>query len=239
MKKLKSNYKLVKEVVERIAEVDLTAKSRKHQLPYIRYVYYRICKDFDKDDFMISHCSMEIFQKHDLAIYGLKRFDDYKSQTFFAPIMELYKECTLELESELAKRIKINIMKATEIRVGNLFIGMDGKVAEWSLFDFGLMNGDEVCYPTELDEIIKKPIQLTEDWLLKFGFELDEDYGDIKYYKICSRFGVCFDHEEITFYRNGFKNKTTTLLYDEPFFQHVHQLQNLYFALTGIELKIK
>ena len=82
-------------------------------------------------------------------------------------------------------------------------------------------------------------IKLTEEWLLKLGFKLEDDYGDIKYYENGSRFGVCLDHEDISFFKKGFNATITTLLYGDSFFQHVHQLQNLYFALTGEELIIK
>jgi len=66
-----------------------------------------------------------------------------------------------------------------------------------------------------------KPILITEEWLLKFGFENDDD-------------------------QRYFKNGIYLILYDEGCtilhnqihinYFYVHQLQNLYFALTGKEL---
>ena len=82
-----------------------------------------------------------------------------------------------------------------------------------------------------------KPIPLTEEWLLKFGFELDEDLGDMIYYKL-GKWVVCFDHEDLSF-NHQLNSGITCLIYDNNCFQHVHQLQNLYFALTGKELTIK
>ena len=75
-----------------------------------------------------------------------------------------------------------------------------------------------------------KPIPITEEWLLKFGFELDGDeyYNDIHgVYPNVKDGGYCFmvfESEYIT---------VNTIL------KHVHQLQNLYFALAGEELEIK
>lgn len=80
------------------------------------------------------------------------------------------------------------------------------------------------------------PIPLTEEWLLKFGFEIEKSSSH------CIAFNESYDHElqldkefgktencwNITKYGGGYR-----LIY------YVHQLQNLYFALTGEELTIK
>jgi hypothetical protein len=70
------------------------------------------------------------------------------------------------------------------------------------------------------------PIPLTEEWLLKFGFvktplTYDKD-------KLCiSIRGVQYDKGRTYF-------NSWTILEHQP--EYVHQLQNLYFALTGEEL---
>lgn len=73
------------------------------------------------------------------------------------------------------------------------------------------------------------PIDLTEDWLLKFGFEKissnvfrRNDY-DVLLTKIETRLVIC----------NYMDIPPSAKL------KYVHQLQNLFFALTGEELKIK
>lgn len=48
-------------------------------------------------------------------------------------------------------------------------------------------------------------------------------------------YGVKYDHEEWVFYLYA-GDSYTPLIYDEPHFQYVHQLQNLYFFLTNTEL---
>lgn len=71
-------------------------------------------------------------------------------------------------------------------------------------------------------------IPLTEDWLLKLGFELDDDFDDYN-------FGfMSIKKENDNFYYNPISE-----YYDSMKIQisYVHQLQNLYFALTCEELK--
>ena len=88
------------------------------------------------------------------------------------------------------------------------------------------------------------PIELTEEWLLRFGFEVDDDLGDQIYYQIPNQkngYGICFDHDDIAFYKfygNGGEN-VHTLIHDEEHLQYVHQLQNIYYALTQTELTLK
>lgn len=78
-----------------------------------------------------------------------------------------------------------------------------------------------------------KPIPLTEEWLLKFGFK-----------KRKNRHLFHWENKiVISEYKDEFENffypKTG---YDIRFsneIKYVHQLQNLYFALTGTHLKLK
>lgn len=66
-----------------------------------------------------------------------------------------------------------------------------------------------------------KPIPLTEEWLLMFGF----NGWDIGHYTLALTNGNFFHIDnESPIARNV---------------KYVHQLQNLYFALTGEELKLK
>ena len=66
------------------------------------------------------------------------------------------------------------------------------------------------------------PIPLTEEWLVKFGI-IEANESHVKRIKIETDFG------ELMFYID---NRLPQLKY-------VHQLQNLYFALTNTELTIK
>ena len=80
-----------------------------------------------------------------------------------------------------------------------------------------------------------EPIPLTEEWLERFGFEKDEEYdeGGLVDYRMILMSGslefVSFwNSEEIT----GVNQPQTGVDVE-----YVHQLQNLYFALTSEELQ--
>jgi hypothetical protein len=75
------------------------------------------------------------------------------------------------------------------------------------------------------------PIPLTKDWLLKFGLEYDKNEGHIFLQKYI--FYIRDDHEEDGWdiYENVNDSFITTV-------EYVHQLQNLYFALTGAEIEV-
>lgn len=76
-----------------------------------------------------------------------------------------------------------------------------------------------------------KPIEINEDWLVRFGFEIRSN--NWKSLSICSDWFYLY-LEKLA----GFKmsiNKESVYL---PHIKYVHQLQNLYFSLTGLELSI-
>jgi len=110
---------------------------------------------------------------------------------------------------------------AQEFRVGNLYS------------QFG--NTHEATWVTikELEDapdeqLWFKPIQLTEEWLLRFGF----DEQPFTYDK--DKLSICLSGSQ---YKNGRTYfNSWCILESQPMF--VHQLQNLYFALTNQELAI-
>ena len=127
-------------------------------------------------------------------------------------------------------------MKANELRIGNYYLDIDNQLSEMSGYELWQMSSNE-----NLGIMEYQPIPLTEEWLLKFGFDINEDLGDMVYYEIPSKksgYGVCFDHEELSFYHYTTLG-ITHLIYDSEHLQYVHQLQNLYYALTNEELTIK
>lgn len=82
-----------------------------------------------------------------------------------------------------------------------------------------------------------EPIPLTEEWLVKMGFEkrIDRIIGNVYTYGINKRtddFMLSIQQTDVNkndfFYRNSFHR-----------INYLHQLQNLYFALTVEELTIK
>jgi hypothetical protein len=117
-------------------------------------------------------------------------------------------------------------MDAKELRIGNLieYKGSYVKIRaeDFAEFDKNLLD-------------IAIPIPLNEDWLVKFGFK--RRHKDAKWFELTYNergtymlFGLGNYHTEICL------GGTTTA---QGPTKHVHQLQNLYFALTGMELTIK
>jgi len=108
-------------------------------------------------------------------------------------------------------------MDANELRIGN-YAYENGIALPMNIHDINCI------YKNYYHGEKYKPIPLTEEWLLKFGFKKWNSKG-ITYSK-----GVLIIHLR----KRGFViNKR----FVEP--KHVHQLQNLYYALTGKELSIK
>lgn len=115
-------------------------------------------------------------------------------------------------------------MKATELRIGNLIKNMFeetivvGEICESHVTPKGSNNlyGISNC----------SPIPLTEEWLLKFGFERDWDI-ETAY--------PAFQGLKLSIFGTG-KSNEFECNESELRIKYVHQLQNLYFALTGKEL---
>ena len=100
-------------------------------------------------------------------------------------------------------------MKASELRIGNI-------VKQGIIESIGssLIEVSDTIYESEVIE----PIQLTEEWLLKFGFR--------KVYKTCYQ------------YKDFILDDRFIMMDIDITIQlkYVHQLQNLYFALNDKEL---
>jgi hypothetical protein len=121
-----------------------------------------------------------------------------------------------------------------ELRIGNLFtthINLRGSWAEKQRFDGEIYRCNRHTFMSDTEtEKIFKPIPLSEEWLIRFGFLLE----DLNWYKNDSddSFYISFESDY------GFYVGATTYGYLKAIL-YVHQLQNLYFALTGKELTIE
>ena len=128
------------------------------------------------------------------------------------------------------------MLQINEVKIDNYVTNSKGDIFQISTGAFCLYHQNK-----EWDVL---SIELTEEWLLIFGFEVDDDLGDQIYYQIPNQkngYGICFDLDDIAFYKfygNGGEN-VHTLIHDEEHLQYVHQLQNLYYALTQTELTLK
>ena len=125
------------------------------------------------------------------------------------------------------------MIDAKELRIGNLIL-IDGLVLEVDGIDFyeKILVEDSTCddgFSSNCSDDVE-PIPLTEEWLVKFGFEyrtrLNPNPKELAY--IHQKGGFYIAYMKIFYWEGG----NTTIDY-------VHQLQNLYFALTNEELKIK
>lgn len=133
-------------------------------------------------------------------------------------------------------------MKVQELRVGNLINHKErGQITVRSLeADFPEFTEGEMAI-NGFPESELNPIPLTEEWLLKFGFGFEKH----PVYHFVSPDGRWYTYfvnrgynppgsEEFAFDKMTGGGEITL-----AFIKHVHQLQNLYFALTGEELTIK
>jgi hypothetical protein len=118
-------------------------------------------------------------------------------------------------------------MKAEELRCGNWVMTPIYKEFRAT---------PKTLYRLFKDEDSVQPIPLTGEWLVKFGFEYDKAWEGKVYVK---QMGYGAAYYFSLYHNTMFKDipagcnefHTTEIMY-------VHQLQNLYFALTGEELTI-
>ena len=105
-------------------------------------------------------------------------------------------------------------MKETELRIGNF--------AKWkSLSSMGVGEEQLMSFSRLMYHGFLEPIPLTEEWLLKFGFERSGLYHVKSQVYIYDEYGLV---------DTGFEYRFN---YRRIEIEYVHQLQNLYFALTG------
>lgn len=121
-------------------------------------------------------------------------------------------------------------MKAQDLRLGNyieytddsrecIIKEIDGHGCVVFFDDDGVENWIELLQLS--------PIQITHDWLVKFNFDLEWIIEHNTKF-------ICLYQEGDSFYYSADMHHHTSA----PI-KYVHQLQNLFFALTGEELTIK
>lgn len=145
-------------------------------------------------------------------------------------------------------------MNPTELRIGNYVFGITDTYVDRedkidvNVFKVALLAEDviklDIGFGTlesyEQKPIISrrlnelKPIPLTEQWLLKFGFENVENESIEFILELEEKFLLSIIIEDLTWAVGyGFDWSRTFNI------KYVHQLQNLYFLLTSEELKLK
>lgn len=131
-------------------------------------------------------------------------------------------------------------MKAEELRIGNLANENDIGVIEIKSIEDGFCWVSKVKnnahFHLDVNQI--NPIPLTEEWLLKFGFEKKGEAFRHEYWYI-NDFHIQIHGDRFPLRIWGGESAPHLTQYIGHKTKHVHQLQNLYFALTGEELTIK
>lgn len=119
-------------------------------------------------------------------------------------------------------------METTELRIGNLVLCDRNRIVEfWGVteghnkFILNYKNGSGIYY-NDID--IVNPIPLTEELIINLGFKKHKRV----FYEL-NEFMIGFKANSFWFITSGLM---------EIELKTVHQLQNLYFALTGEELKM-
>lgn len=127
------------------------------------------------------------------------------------------------------------MIQANELRCGNLLdyliVDKFDERKEW--YENATIDHEDIRLCQESPEYfnkLSKPIPLTEEWLLKFGFERMPTNSKYDYRLDNFHLNVDPDLE------NGYWVEGLGLMRS---FQYVNQLQNLYFAINGEELTIK
>jgi hypothetical protein len=119
-------------------------------------------------------------------------------------------------------------MKANELRIGNMVSFCNGiSPKEIITIQGRFFTSFTDKYPSVNNYY--KPIPLTEEWLVKFGFMKFK-----RGYKLKNFGQFIIMGDKLAFYPAGILDA----MFRWDLLQYVHQLQNLYFALTGNELEI-
>lgn len=131
------------------------------------------------------------------------------------------------------------MIQPNELRLGNYVQDRGGKVLKIDTFETThngeeyvlkvgqrmFVNGNEVHPLTEYSDYLD-PIPLTKDWLTRFGFDkYPNEVWSLLLWSPC-----LIDRDG--YFLFAMHGVIVTEI------QYVHQLQNLYFALTGEELKL-
>ena len=131
-------------------------------------------------------------------------------------------------------------LNAKDFRIGNMIADYECEPYYFDIESISLVEGVWVSYRngsfhSTIDNL--EPIEITEDWLECFGFENIRKNGSNYFTKDSDTFtqmrlAIINDICHISV---GNDNEGTAI----AAIRYVHELQNLFFSLTGEELKLK
>lgn len=117
------------------------------------------------------------------------------------------------------------MINATELRICN-YANIEGHEV--------IVDGRVICDLWMGRFASAEPIPITEEWLIKLGYKKNIDEDECPYLYAVKGKTSLFERE------NGYYNFHIEDVLDEGInIKYVHQLQNIYFALTGKELIVR
>ena len=130
------------------------------------------------------------------------------------------------------------MIQANELRIGNIVDRVSSSKIDvidnyYTVFELDehSVSVDDIDGNLYINESVEG-IKLTEEWLLRFGFRQWGKYKHLWKLKNVCGFTIC---TTISFHLNEYGRWRNNI----GEMEYVHQLQNLYFALTGQELELK
>lgn len=130
------------------------------------------------------------------------------------------------------------MIQGNQLRIGNMVFDWAKRIATVESINshdvVRLSSSDYKFESFNLKQHGVSPIPLTEDWLLNLGFEY-------KFFEEGETKSEYFFHKDLfpEYYVYYLPYFNMSIYIGDVTIQYVHQLQNLYFALTGEELKLK
>lgn len=125
-------------------------------------------------------------------------------------------------------------MEANELRINNYY-ELKGSVLDGGICQLKNLN-DFIHIGNLIKNDLVKPIPLTEEWLLKFGFE--KNFENLIEILINKNQSLHFDKTDncMSLYI-PINHEFIYLVFKH--IKYVHQLQNLFYSICGTELEIK
>lgn len=139
------------------------------------------------------------------------------------------------------EKTKQRLMEAKNFRIGNYieYLIKDELDDRKEWWEVSTIDAYDLKWLSDNDDADFREIELTEEWLLKFGFNNDYKDGYIGI-DICNSDFVLTKPFKMGEWQDCFCFQFETgNVHKFREIKYVHQLQNLYFALTGEELTIK